>query len=125
MPVGGICRMMDGGWCAGGPDQKDEQEAGIRWGSVEGEEDLEFVSQEASGSMCACVLSSQVMSDSSPPHGLQPTTLLGPWDSPCKGTGGGCYFLLQGIFSTHGLNPCLLYWQADSLLQSHLGSQSK
>ena len=37
----------------------------------------------------------------------------------------GCHFLLQGIFWIQGLNPCLLrllYWQADSLLLSHLGS---
>ena len=30
----------------------------------------------------------------------------------------GCHFLLQGIFSTQGLNPCvlhLLHWQMDSL----------
>ena len=30
----------------------------------------------------------------------------------------GCHFLLQGIFLTQGLNPCLLHlqhWQADSL----------
>ena len=105
MPVGGICRTMDGGWCAGGPDQKDEQEAGIRWGSVEGEEDLEFVSQEASGSMCACVLSSQVMSDSSPPHGLQPLSM----GFPRQETGVGCHLLLQEIFLTHGSNPCLLH----------------
>ena len=26
-----------------------------------------------------------------------------------KDTGMGCYFLLQGIFPTHGLNPCLLH----------------
>ena len=32
------------------------------------------------------------------------TRLLPPWDSPGKSTGGGCYFLLQGIFSTQGLN---------------------
>ena len=34
-------------------------------------------------------------------------------------------FLLQGIFSTQGRNPCLLHlqhWQADSLTLSHLGS---
>ena len=39
--------------------------------------------------------------------------------------GVGCYFLLQGTFSTKGSNPhilCLLHWQADSLLLSHLGS---
>ena len=41
-----------------------------------------------------------------------------------KNTGVGCHFLLQGIFPTHGLNPCLLlvlHWQADSLPLSHVG----
>ena len=28
----------------------------------------------------------------------------------------GCHFLLQGIFPIQGSNPCLLHWQADSLL---------
>ena len=28
-------------------------------------------------------------------------------------------FLLQGIFPTQGSNPCLQYWQADSLPLSH------
>ena len=27
-----------------------------------------------------------------------------------KHTGVGCHFLLQGIFLTQGLNPCLLHW---------------
>ena len=31
------------------------------------------------------------------PHGLQPTRLLRPWDSPGKNTGVGCPFLLQCI----------------------------
>ena len=35
------------------------------------------------------------MSDSVRPHGLQPTRLLLPWDSPGKNTGVGCHFLLQ------------------------------
>ena len=35
------------------------------------------------------------MSDSVWPHGLQPTRLLHPWDSPGKNTGVGCHFLLQ------------------------------
>ena len=35
------------------------------------------------------------MSDSVQPHGLQPTRLLHPWDSPGKNTGVGCHFLLQ------------------------------
>ena len=30
------------------------------------------------------------MSDSSRPHGLQPTRLLGPWDFPGKSTGEMC-----------------------------------
>ena len=43
------------------------------------------------------------------PHGLYPTSLLCPWDSPGKNAGVGCHFLLQGIFPTQGLNPCLLH----------------
>ena len=36
-----------------------------------------------------------------------------------KNTAVGCHFLLEGIFLTQGLNPCLLrllHWQVDSLL---------
>ena len=33
-----------------------------------------------------------------------PARLLCPWDFPGKNTGVGCYFLLQGIFLTRGLN---------------------
>jgi len=39
-------------------------------------------------------------------------------DSPGQNTGVGCYFILQGIFQSQGLNPyllCFLYWQAGSL----------
>ena len=39
--------------------------------------------------------SHSVMSDSSWPHGLQPTRLLCPWDFPGKSTGVGCHCLLQ------------------------------
>ena len=35
------------------------------------------------------------MSDSSRPHGLQPTRLLCPWDFPGKSTGVGCHCRLQ------------------------------
>ena len=35
------------------------------------------------------------MSDPQRPHGLQPTRLPRPWDSPGKNTGVGCHFLLQ------------------------------
>ena len=31
----------------------------------------------------------------------------------------GCHFLLQGVFSTQGLNPHLLHWQVDASLLSH------
>ena len=36
-----------------------------------------------------------VVSDSSWPHGLQPTRLLRPWDFPGKSTGVGCHCLLR------------------------------
>ena len=40
-----------------------------------------------------------VVSDSSQPHGLQPTRLLCPWDFPGKSTRVGCHCLLREIFS--------------------------
>ena len=49
--------------------------------------------------------------------------LLYPWNFPVKNDGVSCHFLLQKIFQTQGSNPHLLhllYWQADSLLLSHL-----
>ena len=58
-----------------------------------------------------CVFSHSVMSDSLGP----------PW------TVARCHFLLQGVFPTQGSNPsllCLLHWQVDSLLLSHLGFPS-
>ena len=45
--------------------------------------------------------------------------LPSPWDFSGKNTGVGCHFLLQGSFPTQRSNPCLLHWQADSLLLSH------
>ena len=39
--------------------------------------------------------SHSVVSDSLRPHGLQPTRLLHPWDSPGKSTGLGCHCLLH------------------------------
>ena len=42
--------------------------------------------------------SHSVMSDSSRPHGLQPSRLLHPWDFPGNSTGVGCHcLLLSGI----------------------------
>ena len=59
---------------------------------------------------CVCVYSvTSVVSDSLWPYGLQPARLLYPWTSPGKNTGVSCHALLQGIFPTQGLNPCLLH----------------
>ena len=43
--------------------------------------------------------SRSVVSDSSWPHGLQPTRLLRPWDFPGNSTGVGCHCLLLRIWS--------------------------
>ena len=45
--------------------------------------------------ICCCCQAASVVSDSVRPHGLQPTRLLCPWDSPGKNTGVGCHFLLH------------------------------
>jgi len=46
--------------------------------------------------------SRSVVSDSSRPHGLQPTRLLCPWDFPGKSTGVGCHCLQDSkIFHKH------------------------
>ena len=76
-----------------------------------GNKKWEFLTSDLSSSSllvcCACSVAS-VVSNSLWPRGLQPTRLLCPWDSPDKNTGVGCHALLQGIFLTQGLNPCLL-----------------
>ena len=43
------------------------------------------------------------------PHGLWPTRLFCPWDSPGKNMGVGCHCLLQGIFPTQESKPDLLH----------------
>ena len=58
-------------------------------------------------------------------------SLRPPWTVACQAplsvefprqeSWSGCHFLVQGIFPTQGSNPCLLHWEADSLLLSHLG----
>ena len=52
-------------------------------------------------------------------HGLQ---VLCPWDFPGKNIGVAFHLLLQGIFLTQGSNPSILYWQADALPLSPMGS---
>ena len=66
--------------------------------------------------------SHSVMSDSSLPHGLQPTRLLHAWDFPGKSTGVGCHFLLQGHLPDPGFKPRSPALQADVYPLSHQGS---
>ena len=74
--------------------------------------------QAESCSLYICTRSCSVVSDSLRSHGLQPTRLLCPWDSPGKNTGVGCHFLLQGSFLIQGSNQCfvcLVHWQVGSI----------
>ena len=73
---------------------------------------------------CCAALCRSVVSHSLRPHGLWPTRLPWPWDSPGTSTGVGCHALLQGIFPPQRLNPHLLHcrWILHHL--SHRGSLS-
>ena len=62
-----------------------------------------------------------VVSDSSRPHGLQPTSLLRPWDFPGKSTGGGCHCLLQNS-SSHQIIVGILYSISQVRGDCHLGA---
>ena len=55
------------------------------------------------------------MSDSLRPHGLEPTGLLRPWDSPDKNTGVGYHFLLQGNLPNPEIEPRSPALEADAL----------
>ena len=57
--------------------------------------------------------SRSVMSNSSQPHGLQPTRLLRPWDFPGKSTGVGC----------HCLSLCLFKKKKSEHIKKHQGSR--
>ena len=61
-------------------------------------------------------------SDSFQPHGLRPTRLLCPWDSPGKNIGVHCHFLLQGFFPTQGSNPGLPHYRQILYRLTHQGS---
>ena len=67
-----------------------------------------FVSVICSVTVYVCCVSRSVVSDSLQPHGLWPTRLLCPRNSPGKNTGVGSHSLLQGTFPTQGSNPGLL-----------------
>ena len=60
--------------------------------------------------------SCSVVSNSLQSHGLS------PWNSPGLDTGVGDLSLLQGIFPTQGLNPCLLHCRRFLYQLSHKGS---
>ena len=68
--------------------------------------------------------SHSVVSNSLRPHGLQPTRLLCPWNSPGKNTGVGSHSLVQAIFLTQGWNLCLLHCRQFLYRLSHQGSPS-
>ena len=72
--------------------------------------------------LCCAVLSHSVVSDPSWPHGLKPTRLLCPWNSPGKNAGIGCRALLQGIFPTEGSNPGLQHCRQILYQLRHKGS---
>ena len=61
--------------------------------------------------------SRSVMSDSLRLHGLYSS-----WNFPGQNTGVGSRSLLQGIFSTQGLNPGLQHWRRILYQLSHQGS---
>ena len=70
--------------------------------------------------------SHSVVSNSSRPHGLQPTRLLHPWDFPGKSTGVGCHCLLRffGWRSPNSWHHLTLWPLERPCLQcSHIGSK--
>ena len=68
-------------------------------------------------SQISCMCS--VMSNSLQPHRQQPSRLPCSQNFPSKNIGESCHFLLQVIFLTQELNPCLLHLQVASLPLSH------
>ena len=64
--------------------------------------------------------SHSVVSDSSRPHGPQPTRLLHPWDFPGKSTGVGCHCLLLALLLPFFFKFyfTILYWFAIHWLES-------
>ena len=75
------------GWVWGGLGGR----VGVRW-------QLSFSTSEPPGRgdapLSLLLLSRSVVSEPLRPHGLQPTRLLCPWDSPGKSTGAGCHVLV-------------------------------
>ena len=80
------------------------------------------------GEVTEAVISHSVMSDSLQPCGLQPTSILYPWDFLRRILGVGCHFLFQGIFPTPGLILhllCFLYYKRILYLLSYSRSPAE
>ena len=53
------------------------------------------------------------------PHGLQPSRLLHPWDSPGENTGVGCHCLLQWCVHGHSYKRITVFhFKRDSLRET-------
>ena len=68
--------------------------------------------------VCVCMLSHFGHVQLCDPMDCRPQGSSVHGSSPDKNTGVSCHALLQGIFSTQEMNPCLLcllHWQVDSL----------
>ena len=77
---------------------------------------MKDLQNEDSDDLCVCQ-AALVLSDSLQPYGPQSGSSVHGY-SPGRNTRVGCHGLLQGIFLTQGLNPCLLcllHWQVGSL----------
>ena len=73
--------------------------------------------------VCVCVCAKSLHSCLTlcdPVHHSPPGS--SPWDSLGKNTRVGCHALLQGIFPTQGLNPCLPHCRQILYCLSHQGS---
>jgi len=82
-----------------------------------------FTFPDVSSSHCDLIVSDSLdtMDWSPPHHGLEPSRLLYPWNSPGKNTGVACHALLQGIFPIQGLNPGLPHCRQIRYHLSYLG----
>ena len=71
-------------------------------------------------------ISYSVMSNSLQPHGLYPTRLLCPWDSPGKNTGVGCHDLQgsswprDGTMVSHIAGRFLIVWTYNATINIHV-----
>ena len=84
---------------------------GHKWGDCRGWVYLCWAKLYESLFFIVIMLSHSVMSHSLWPHALSPAKLLHQWDFSGKNTGVGCHFLLQGMFLTQRLKPCLLHYR--------------